>query len=300
MIAPSFQPKGVPAKAAPPPLAANQLPTAQFGRAISAFRVGADLVGCGHDLFVPHRDDYYLLMLVTQGALRLQLDFREAHVVAPAFLLVQPGQVRHLTHLDQAEGFFVGFYPTQLRPELDPVLAQPLSSSPTVAGAVPPAVLLAATLLVDILAGPTTAHAQPAAQAALATLLTLCAGLTSPDPTAPPGLRRAALIEQAFIRLVQVQYTAWKKPAAYAQALALTPAHLNDVLQTTTGQSTTEHIQQRVVLEAKRRLAFTERSVKEISYELGYDDPNYFTRLFRKLTQSSPGEFRTRFRDSCY
>jgi AraC-like DNA-binding protein len=59
-----------------------------------------------------------------------------------------------------------------------------------------------------------------------------------------------------------------------------------------TGKSVSTHIQLRVVLEAKRLLYHSGRSVKEIAGELGYDDYSYFTRLFTKVVGMTPIAFR--------
>ena len=54
-------------------------------------------------------------------------------------------------------------------------------------------------------------------------------------------------------------------------------------------------IKRRIVLEAKRLLAHTALNVKEIGYDLGYEDPAYFIRLFTKQTGVSPVEFRKKY-----
>lgn len=266
---------------------------------IRAARLGPDYAQGKHDLGAPHRDAYFVLLVLTKGAVQLQLDFVDTHLMAPALLLMRPGQVHYLTHACAPQGYVVNFYPTQLTAELSQVLESQLLATLSATGEAVPALLAAAELLVLILAGPPDAYRLSAAQAALTALLTLCLGLADHAAANLGPLPRVAFIEQQFKRLVQLHYKEWKKPAPYAQQLHLTPAYLNEVLQGATGQSASTHLQQRVVLEAKRLLAFTELSMQAISAELGYEDPNYFTRLFRKLAQQSPREFRAQYRDSC-
>ncbi|WP_228377142.1 helix-turn-helix domain-containing protein [Chryseobacterium sp. FH2] len=62
----------------------------------------------------------------------------------------------------------------------------------------------------------------------------------------------------------------------------------------TTGLSVSQHIQNRIVLEAKRLLYHTDKSVKEISFELGYDDYPYFSRFFTKAAGMSALKFRSK------
>lgn len=280
-----------------PPVRYELAPPGSFG--IQAARLDSNYAQGKHELGVPHSDAYFVLLVLTKGAVRLQLDFVDTHLMAPALLLMQPGQVHYLTHAHDPQGYVVSFYPTQVTAELGQVLAQQLVTIPSFAGGTVPALLAAADLLTLILVGPPDAYRLLAAQAALTTLLTLCVSLVDQAAASLGPPPRPAALEQQFRRLVQLRYKEWKKPAPYAQQLHLTPAYLNQVLQATTGQAASTHLQQRVVLEAKRLLAFTELSVQAISAELGYDDPNYFTRLFRKLVQQSPREFRDQYRDWC-
>ncbi|WP_258539462.1 helix-turn-helix domain-containing protein [Chitinophaga oryzae] len=69
---------------------------------------------------------------------------------------------------------------------------------------------------------------------------------------------------------------------------------LSFCVKATTGQSVSWHIQQRVILEAKRLLRHSTKSVKEIAAELGYDDYPYFSRLFTKITGMSALAFRNK------
>jgi len=63
-------------------------------------------------------------------------------------------------------------------------------------------------------------------------------------------------------------------------------------VKSVTGQPVSWHIQQRVILEAKRLLYHSGRSLKEIAATLGYDDYPYFSRLFTKVAGMSPLTFR--------
>jgi AraC family transcriptional regulator, transcriptional activator of pobA len=78
----------------------------------------------------------------------------------------------------------------------------------------------------------------------------------------------------------------------YADAIALTPKRLSEITKEAIGKTITEMLHDRLVLEAKRQLAFSQRTVKEICYELGFEDPAYFSRFFRNHTGSSPHHFR--------
>ena len=70
--------------------------------------------------------------------------------------------------------------------------------------------------------------------------------------------------------------------------------NLNECVRNATGYSVTYHIQQRVVLEAKRLLYHSDKSVKEIAAGLGYEDYSYFVRLFTKVSGITPAAFRNK------
>ena len=80
-----------------------------------------------------------------------------------------------------------------------------------------------------------------------------------------------------------------------AQELNVSPNYLSRLLRTLTGQSTQQFIQDKVILRAKERLSTTEFSISEIAYELGFEHPQSFTKLFRNKTNLSPTEFRASF-----
>lgn len=92
--------------------------------------------------------------------------------------------------------------------------------------------------------------------------------------------------------LIETRYRELKKPSGYADLLSVSVGALNKIAQKHFSHSLTELIQERVVLEAKRELILTDKHVKTIAYELGYDDEYYFSRLFSKLTGLSPTQFR--------
>ncbi|MCX6217537.1 AraC family transcriptional regulator [Spirosoma sp.] len=110
-------------------------------------------------------------------------------------------------------------------------------------------------------------------------------------------LSRVETITKDFRKLLERHYATLKRPTEYAQTLHLSTPYLNECVKNTTGHSVSHHIHQRIILEAKRLLYHSDKSVKEIASDLGYDDYPYFSRLFTKLTQMTPLTFRNKNRD---
>lgn len=80
-----------------------------------------------------------------------------------------------------------------------------------------------------------------------------------------------------------------------AQELNLSPNYLSDMLRTHTGQTTQQHIQNKLIDKAKELLSTTGLSVSEIAYHLGFEHPQSFHRLFKNQTSVSPAQFRQSF-----
>jgi AraC family transcriptional activator of pobA len=100
-------------------------------------------------------------------------------------------------------------------------------------------------------------------------------------------LRRfRALIEANYLRHWPVQ--------RYARQLDVSETSLNRLCRTVCGATAFHLIQQRLALEARRRLLFVAHPVRNISAELGFKDPAYFSRFFRRHCSLSPNEFRRR------
>ena len=80
-----------------------------------------------------------------------------------------------------------------------------------------------------------------------------------------------------------------------AQTLNLSPTYLSNLLKVVTGQSTQQHIHDKLIQKAKEKLSTTGLTVSEIAYELGFEHPQSFSKLFKTKTALSPLEFRHSF-----
>ncbi|XZF15774.1 helix-turn-helix domain-containing protein [Chitinophagaceae bacterium MMS25-I14] len=80
-----------------------------------------------------------------------------------------------------------------------------------------------------------------------------------------------------------------------ADALNVSPNYLSGLLKVLTGQSTQQHIHEKLIEKAKEKLSTTDLTVSEIAYELGFEHPQSFSKLFKTKTNLSPLEFRQSF-----
>lgn len=95
-----------------------------------------------------------------------------------------------------------------------------------------------------------------------------------------------------FKLLIEQNFQSQKNVSAYAEMLHMNPSCLNEVAKRTTGITAGELIRNRVIDETKKLLFSSGMSGKEIAFELGFDDPAYFSRFFRKYTGTTLKEFR--------
>ncbi|MFU1859638.1 AraC family transcriptional regulator [Sphingobacterium sp. CZ-UAM] len=95
-----------------------------------------------------------------------------------------------------------------------------------------------------------------------------------------------------FSRLVNIHYKEKHSVADYADLLNLAPKTLSNKFHKLNLENPNEMIKNRIVLEAKRLLLYSELTIKEIAYQLGYEDPAYFNRIFTQKSGKTPASFR--------
>lgn len=123
--------------------------------------------------------------------------------------------------------------------------------------------------------------------------LTTRAGAAPAASTARRDLGRHDLARLwRFRQLIEEHYLQHWPVERYARSVAMSETSLNRLCQSLAGTSAFDLIQQRLALEARRRLIFVPASIASISAELGFKDPAYFSRFFRKHSGVSPSLFR--------
>jgi AraC-like DNA-binding protein len=95
-----------------------------------------------------------------------------------------------------------------------------------------------------------------------------------------------------FRTLLARHFSEEKEVSFYAAELNITPKYLSEILTAQSGKSAKAHIDEYVAMEAKSLLRQTTMSVQEIAYWLGYEDPSYFVKTFRKWEGRTPVQYR--------
>ncbi len=103
---------------------------------------------------------------------------------------------------------------------------------------------------------------------------------------------QAVKITNRFKELLFSEIRTNHSVSEYASLLHITPNHLNKTIKAITGKSPTDWIDEAIILEAKVLLYQSSLSIQEVATEVGFADPSYFSRFFRKKEGMTPVQFR--------
>jgi AraC family transcriptional regulator, transcriptional activator of pobA len=99
-------------------------------------------------------------------------------------------------------------------------------------------------------------------------------------------------ILQNLKNFIETHYKSKHSASDYANLLNISPKALGKITKNHFNKTLTDLISERIIIEAKRELYLTNKAVKEIAYELGYDDEHYFSRFFKNNAEVSPQTYR--------
>lgn len=246
----------------------------------------------------PHRHHgLFQLLWLESGSALLNLDDQRGRLVAGRILLVPQHCVHGFQFSPDAEGQVITLaYP--LFERLGGGLGQLLTtfSGPQVlALAVNSEGVLITSLLraVELEYHGNAPHRRLLLESLLTALLVclLRQSVGSPIVSADEPVRARQHLAQ-FGELIEADFCSHQPLQYYAQKIGISSAHLNAVCRQLAQRSALDLIHERIVLEARRDLVYTSMTIRTISDALGFSDPAYFTRFFKRQTGLSPKAFR--------
>lgn len=246
----------------------------------------------------PHRHDHYTCMMIEAGQLEVVFDFKQLVMPAGTFFICPPGQVHQIVNTIGASGYYISFESRHTsvaaQTSLDNLLEETLLIALSTDEHNWFRTIFDSIIKLQDLNNGTYTQVQEPLLSAIVEQSVICYHRRTLIKNEKLGLR-AISISKEFRNLVKAHFRTIKRPFEYAENLNITVAHLSDTVKRVTGLSASEMIQKEVMNEAQRLLCYSEASIKEISYQLGYMDTKYFIRLFTKKSGCSPNEFRKRY-----
>jgi AraC-like DNA-binding protein len=104
-------------------------------------------------------------------------------------------------------------------------------------------------------------------------------------------------IVRQFSELSDVHFKDKTQVTHYADMMFVTPGHLNDTIKSALGKTAKQIIDEKRIIEAKRLLFWGEHTIKEIAWQLNFEDDGYFNRFFKKHTGNTPATFQKSIRE---
>jgi len=245
-------------------------------------------------LDVPHQLGFHDLTLVTRGCGRLWLD-QHAHAVAPGMILcTSPGQVRRWEIETPLDGICL-FFPAEFL-ELffnDPMFVHRLpffgETGRQASMAADPVQRRRLRRSLEAMRAELRLLRPDSSHLLRARLYEFLVTMARLHAAQHPGARREPeRVTARYRELVAHRARREHRVAAFARELAVSPNHLNALCQRHLGMSAHAVISERLALEGRRLLAFSDESVARIALSLGFRDASYFSRFMRRMAGESP------------
>jgi AraC family transcriptional regulator, transcriptional activator of pobA len=241
---------------------------------------------------LPHRHNYYTVFWLKAGQGTHYVDFKGYSLRPHTIFLISPGQVHFVEAEEVPDGTAILFtsdflltnaitpdFITNLNLFMDagesPPINVPDDSAARING-------LIKTMYAELDSEELLNHVVIGIQLKL--FLVECYRLRNHQ--LPQSHREGSvgyLIVKRFKDLVEENYHNQHRVNEYAEKMNISPNHLNNVIKQHLGTTAKEYLLKRILLEAKKLAYFTDLSLKEITFDLGFDDPSYFSKVFKKL-----------------
>lgn len=246
-----------------------------------------------------HRHDgLHQFQWLRKGRAQLTLDGEVLAVKAPVALMLAPGSVHGFVYTPDSQGLQVSVPSNLLVQGLSaaPALVERLRGTAVIDGGFAAGERGELDRLFALVTAEFERDAAGRSEALQAAALLLTLWFLRHPAVARRGSAEGLrdTLVQRFRALVQSHFREHRPLSFYAEALKVTPDHLSRACRGVAGQSALELLHERLLVEARRLLAFTEMPVAQVAQTLGFDDAQYFSRFFARRSGLAPSVYRQR------
>ena len=257
----------------------------------------------GYDPYRPHRIHYYAVLFIIKGKGKHFVDFKSYDYQKGSLIFISKEQVQAFQNNQNRDAYFLLFTENFIeRGSLNSNLMQELSLYsyhlyPPVIHLEKEEIASFAELVMEIKEeydAPDDILTEEIIQSSLKILLCRAERIRKKNQqiVAPSKYQNEFLLFQKYLN--QYLFTS-RKVQFYAQKMAMSTKKLNRITHELMNKSAKAYIHDFLILEIKRLLMNTSLSIKEISFQTGFEDPTNFVKYFKKHTQFTPIEFRKKY-----
>ncbi len=253
-----------------------------------------------HSPTLPHRLSFYIILVITKGSGTHFIDFKPYPYSENSILTISRGQVHAFDKSMQNKGFLILFTDSFLSKNM--IHSDILSLSRLYNYHLTPPVITGAQTkgqgfkivmknLQKEYDRPNDFAKEEMLRLLLKMLLLKMERLKSaliPQKTNPAYIEKLTL----FKTRLDTHFARTRNASDYADMMSVSYKHLNTIRKEISGFTAKQFIDNHVILEAKRYLATTDISIKELTYDMGFDEPTNFVKFFSKHTQMTPAVFK--------
>jgi len=254
-------------------------------------------------LIVPHRAEFYNIIWIRKGVLNLSVDFNPITLNAGSILFVPKESVKLFEESCDYEGYIFIFTDEFFNKNINDIRYLQSNILFNDLRRIAPVEIPQSCTDFELLFQAMTTELQNQKDAAHAELLR---NYLHNFLLIAERIKRAKGFSEIksgtdldyvllFKDLLETNYKKDKSVSKYVADLSISEKRLYNATTKILDKSPKELIDERVLLEAKRLLSYSQKPVKEIAYELGFEEPTNFIKYFRKHTSETPSEFRERF-----
>lgn len=249
-----------------------------------------------HFTKLPHKHDFYLIILFTQGSGKHEIDFETYQVEPGTLFILKPGEMHYWELSDDIDGyvffhsrdFYDKRYVTSSLKDFEFYASFQNSPSIKVHGE---SLINLKRLMLELVHE--NMKKEPLKWEKIHSLVTLIYINISREYHPTHKIKSAIYLQRVrtFEDIIETNFKTIKFAKGYAELLNITEKHLNRITKECFNKTSTQLIGERVLLEAKRMLMHSEYNVTQIGEELGFSETSYFIRFFKKHTGVTPLNF---------